>query len=516
MKLMLNTTDKLFANNLHMENKYIVTIDLGTCKLGVSVARNGKGGNPEIISYREYPSDGISHGKVINPTRLGSALKDAIEETERVMGIRISRVAASLQKCDVRQVEETVNIVLGEGHCISDDDIKGLDSMVWDKVSASLETGEEVIGEIAQCFNTGEERGISIHNITGMMGESLEGKYKVFVGRKTNHNNIDTAFKIAGIDLVPAIFEPQKTGESILTATELHGGVALFDMGAGASSVSIFSDGVLRYYGAIPFGGCNITSDIRDVCGISEHLAENIKKGYGGCMPDRLSLLGEKTIRINDKVSGSKIEVTAKYLSEIVTARAREIVEALLYLIQESGYADRIKYGITITGGGALLLNMAQMIKEMSGYSVRLGAPSQTRIEATSDFYTAGAGTSAGLVMGMSNQEANDCASKDDSVEKADSFTQGGSSSDLFNPEENGHGQADEKQVADNWFERTFLSGKDRKEGEKQQNKEKKSTKKAAKDTAKKSTERTKDDTANSIGLFGMIFGDNDDEDNKI
>ena len=92
-------------------------------------------------------------------------------------------------------------------------------------------------------------------------------------------------------------------------------------------------------------------------------------------MPDKLQSLSEKIIQINDDENGSYEQLPVKYLSEIITCRAREITNAILFQIQESGYADSLRNGVVLTGGGAELVNFANMFKEMSGYTVRLGYP---------------------------------------------------------------------------------------------------------------------------------------------
>ena len=47
----------------------------------------------------------------------------------------------------------------------------------------------------------------------------------------------------------------------------------------------------------------------------------------------------------------------------------------MLYQIQESGYADKLRNGIVVTGGGANLVNLPNLLKETSGYNVRIGYP---------------------------------------------------------------------------------------------------------------------------------------------
>ena len=48
----------------------------------------------------------------------------------------------------------------------------------------------------------------------------------------------------------------------VLFGEEMDNGVALVDLGGGVTSVSVYKNGILRHYAAIPFGGNSITDDI--------------------------------------------------------------------------------------------------------------------------------------------------------------------------------------------------------------------------------------------------------------
>ena len=168
----------------------------------------------------------------------------------------------------------------------------------------------------------------------------------------------------------------------------------------------------MRYYAAIPFGGNSITNDIKSECNFSFALAENIKKAYGACMPNKLSALGEKSIQIVDENDVPTAQVTVKYISEIITARMKEIIEALLYHIQVSGYAaeDILRAGVVVTGGGAEVVNCANYIKELSGYSVKVGYPRRFfSCEGCPEAVETGAATSMGMILAAKADKMLNC-----------------------------------------------------------------------------------------------------------
>ena len=57
-----------------MQERYIATVDLGTSKLALCVAKV-VGENVQIIYYKERPSDGIRYNCVFNPKRAAVPLR---------------------------------------------------------------------------------------------------------------------------------------------------------------------------------------------------------------------------------------------------------------------------------------------------------------------------------------------------------------------------------------------------------------------------------------------------------
>ncbi len=391
-----------------MAEKHIVTIDLGTEKLGVSVAVIDDDQKLSVVYYDEFASDGIKHSRVSNPKKLAAKLKEVISQIQEELHIHVTEVMVNVQRYGIRQFDHEEIMDSSDGRSVSEADISLLNSMVMD---CEVAEDERIISCIAQSYDLDDdELNVDPCDVVGMNSRTIKGKYKVYALKKTALNNIETAFRECGVNLVHTVFVPDLIGAGVLSENEMQSGVALIDLGAGASSVSIFQGGVLRHYGSIPFGGNNITVDIQNVCGISLRLAENIKMAFGGCMPHRLGSLGEKKLRITNTVDKSNREVSVKYLSEIITAREGEILNALLYDIQQSGYADKLKSGVIVTGGGASMLNICHFIKDISGYNAKVAATSRDRFEADSDlFFNVGASMSCGLLRKYSLTDTMGC-----------------------------------------------------------------------------------------------------------
>lgn len=158
-------------------------------------------------------------------------------------------------------------------------------------------------------------------------------------------------------------------GKTLLSKEDLKYGVALVDIGAGVTTLSIYREGTLRYCATIPFGGSSVTRDLEEECTIEWELAEKIKKRFGICVPDKLGNNKDKVLQL--RICEPYKEIPVKYISEVISARYGEIAEAVLYNIQESGLQNSIRGGIVLVGGAAVQQNLDALFRDITGYNVR-------------------------------------------------------------------------------------------------------------------------------------------------
>lgn len=358
-----------------MDERYIAAIDLGTSKIAVTVALiSGK--DVQVIYYHETPSEGVRNSYVFNPKKVSGPLGEAISRAENELKIKIHQAVVNLPRYEVSQKSACARLDRSDADSsITQEEIDYLKSNAIDSYPLDNPDKEMMYGVVAQSFTAEDNFNVSESELEGIVSDTIDGNFKVFVGRKRHSDNVDMAMNHIGVAVARKYFPPDVTAKAVLSREERENGVALIEFGAGATSVTVYHNNILRHYSSIPFGGKTITNDIKHECGISEQLAENIKIAYGACCPDKLLTLREKIIQINNEESGTCKQLSVKYLSEIITARIKEIVDACLYRIEESGFADTLRNGVVITGGGASIPNLSSFIKEISGYTVRLGYP---------------------------------------------------------------------------------------------------------------------------------------------
>lgn len=391
-------------------DKHIVAIDLGTSKIALTVAKV-EGNDVQIIYYKETESKGMRYSSVFNVSHVSEALESAIAQAEEELNIKITQAVVGMPKYPIKKVTANAEIDgRGIDTDITEEDIEALKSFAQDSYPLENPEKEAIFGAVAQSFSDGENFQIIEQDIIGMTSDVLEGNFKIFIGKTSDLNKVDQVMNRCGITAIQKYFTADTTAKAVLNASEMENGVALIDFGAGCTSVSIYYGQIMRHYASIPFGGNSITNDIKGEAQISEKLAENIKLAFGACMPDKLQSLSEKVIQIRCNSSEGDKSLSVKYLSEIITARVEEVIMAILYEIEQSGFADMLRSGIVVTGGAAQCANICNFINDISGYKVRTGYPkhlfSHQGCEGLTDTTAA---TSIGLLLAAKNSANVNC-----------------------------------------------------------------------------------------------------------
>ena len=241
-----------------MEERYIASVDLGTSKLAVCVARV-QDQNVEVIYYKESPSLGIRYSYVLIPGKVKAELRTAISEAQQALRIKIQQVIVGLPRWYVRQETASASMTRPEpDDLIQENEIRALKSMALESYPLEDSAKEVIYGAVAQSFSTEDCINEPENDIVGMAAETLEGNFKVFIGNRRYSSNIDSVFNDMGIAIAKKYFTPGITARAVLKSEQMENGVALIDIGAGVSSVTIFKDKIMRFYAAIQIGRAHV------------------------------------------------------------------------------------------------------------------------------------------------------------------------------------------------------------------------------------------------------------------
>lgn len=349
----------------------VVGLDIGTTKICAIVGRKNEYGKIEILGIGKSESIGVKRGVVSNIDKTVHSIMLAVEEASNKSGVDIKFVIVGIAGQHIKSLQHrgmrTRNSLQDE---INQQDI---DAIIDDMYKLAMQPGEEIIHVIPQEYIVDNEQGIK--DPIGMSGIRLEANCHIITGQVTAANNIYRCVRKAGLEVTELILEPLASSEAVLTDEEKEAGVALVDIGGGTTDIAIFQDGIIRHTAVIPFGGNVITEDIKEGCTIIQSQAELLKIKFGSALASENQ--ENEIVSIPGLRGREPKEISLKNLANIIQARMEEIIEHIYYEIRSSGYEKKLIAGIVVTGGGAQLKHISQLIEYITGMDVRIGYPNE-------------------------------------------------------------------------------------------------------------------------------------------
>lgn len=374
-------------------NDIIVGLDIGTTKIATIVGRKNEFGKIEILGLGKAESLGVTRGVVTNIANTIEAITKSVKEASEKSNVDIGTVYVGIAGQHIKSHHNRGMRVRPN----TDDEISqsDIDIIVDEMKRLAMLPGEEIIHVIPQEYIVDNEQGIK--NPIGMSGNRLEANCHIITGQITAAKNIYKCVKRAELETAGLFLEPLASSAAVLTEEETEAGVVLVDIGGGTTDIAIFQDKVIRHTAVIPFGGNVITDDIRSGCSIIRKHAELLKTKFGSAVASEN--LDSEIVSIPGLRGHSPREISVKNLAHIIQARMEEIIEHVYYEIKNSGLENKLAAGIVVTGGGAQLRHIVQLIEYVTGMDARVGYPNEHLASDTDELKSPMFATAVGLVM---------------------------------------------------------------------------------------------------------------------
>lgn len=382
------------ANN---NNAIAAGLDIGTTKIAVMVGRRQEDGSVEIIGVGQSPSTGVSKGAIQNITKTIAGIRDAVAQAEQTAGVKIDRVTVGIAGQYIRSVRQTDYITRENPHqVIEQGDVDRLEERVR---KTPLSEHERIIDVLPQEYKVDAEGGIL--EPVGMFGQRLEATFHVIIGQVAPLSNVKRCVEGAGLQLAGLKLEPIASADATLTDEEKEAGVVLVDIGGGTTDLVVYRDNLVRYSAVIPYGGKIITNDIKEACSILDRYAEKLKVQFGSTWPG--ANLDTDIVSIPVIQGLPPKEISMKSLSRVIYARMDEILDDINAEIAHYRQIEPNRSligGVVITGGGAQLKHLPQLVTFKTQMSCRVGTPNIYLSEENRECLTSPAySTCIGLVL---------------------------------------------------------------------------------------------------------------------
>lgn len=365
----MNQSSTATAKETVNESPIIVGLDIGTTKIAAIAGRKNEHGKLEILGFGQAPSNGVQHGQVLNIDQTIRAIEAAIDNcyksnpqleiSEVYVGIAGHHIKSLQTRGDLVRQNSNIEIQRWE-----------IEQLIENQRKTFIPAGDEIIDVIPQDFQVDNYQ--NIKDPVGYSGVKVGANFHIITGDRNAIRNINRAVERSKLTTKDLVLQPLASAAAVMGDIDMEAGVAILDIGGGTSDLAVFYEGVLKHTAVIPFGGENITNDIKNGLGVLKQQAEAMKKQFGCALADAAK---ENTFITIPGIRGmAPKQISIKNLANIIQARMTEILEFVTYHLKQIGLDHRtLNGGIIVTGGGAQLNHLLQLTEYITGLNARIG-----------------------------------------------------------------------------------------------------------------------------------------------
>jgi cell division protein FtsA len=348
-------------------------LDVGSSKIACFIAKTDptiSGPRPRVVGVGHQSSRGMQGGAVVDMDAATESIRAAIEQAERMAGQAVNSVSVTLSAGQPTSTRLAAEIDLAQRE-VTDRDLRSL----LNGALAQFDVADRVVlHAIPLAWTVDEHRGV--RDPRGMFGRKLGVEVHVITAAKGPLRNLMTCVERCHLDLKSVVATPYASGLSALGDDEIKLGVTLIDMGAGATTASVFAEGALLHIDAIPVGGTHVTSDIARGLSAPIAAAERLKTLYGSALdsPDD----DQQMIEVPAVSAGGTTafeSVPRSLLNSIVRPRLEETFELIRDRLEAAGVGRAAGRRLVLTGGAAQLPGTTELATRVFGKQVRIAGP---------------------------------------------------------------------------------------------------------------------------------------------
>ena len=348
----------------------LTVLDIGSSKVSALIAQKGDGGELTVLGTGQRESRGVRRGYIADMAATEVAVREAVEQAERIAGVSIEDVWVAFSAGGLVSDIVKLEVDLG-GHRVEQGDIDAL-----------LKAAGEALDPQGRMVLHAQPTRYTLDGLTGtpkpigMHADRLGVEIHVVATDGSPVRNLDLCVRSAHLDVKSIVAAPVATGLAVLSEEERDLGVALVEIGAGVTNVSVFQHGVLTGLASIGMGAADVTDDIASAFGTRRAQAERIKCFHGSANMsprDNHEMIDIAPISAEQGEEGSRI--TKAQLIATIRLRLDRLMQEVQRELKKLNFDDPVGRQIVLTGGGAELKGIADYAQQALGRTVRVGRP---------------------------------------------------------------------------------------------------------------------------------------------
>lgn len=341
------------------QHKLIYGLDIGTRSIVGTVGYMEKDHFVVVAQkVREHETRAMLDGQIHDIGAVGETIRDVTDELEKELDITLSQVCIAAAGRVLQTVTTSVEIDLEGEKLITKEDIFALDSYGIEKAYEEFQKENELdmkfycVGYTVMRYYMNHYPMSNLENhkakiiaadliATFLPDDVVDGLYK--------------AVELAGLEVANLTLEPIAAMAVAIPQMYRMLNIALIDVGAGTSDISITKDGSIVAYGMLPVAGDCLTEDIARHCLVDFTTAEMIKRG----------IEHSDTVEYKD-IMGLPQTINKEEVLSVCSDNLTEMAEQAADKIMELNGGKPVS-AVFVVGGGGKIEGYTQLVADRLG-----------------------------------------------------------------------------------------------------------------------------------------------------
>ena len=350
--------------------KIIAALDIGSSKVSALIVTPDTDGRLRVLGTGQRESRGVKRGYITDLAASELAVREAVELAERMSVVTVEEVWASFGASGLVSDVANVEVELG-GHQVEQGDIDELLARGRGAIDAN---GQMVLHAHPALYTIDRAQGVQ--QPIGLFAHRLGVDIHVIAADPAPLRNMDFVIRSAHLGVKAIVASPIAAALACLSDEERELGVALVELGAEITNVSVHFGGMLVGLRAINIGARDITDDIACAFGVQRRDAERLKCFYGSAMTsprDNHEMID--AAQMGMEAGAEPARITRAQLMMVIRQRIEELTNEIEAALKALGFTGPVGRQVVLTGGGAELKNIADYMQGVLGRAVRVGRP---------------------------------------------------------------------------------------------------------------------------------------------
>ena len=358
----------------------VAALDIGTSKIVCLIARLKPQAPQEVLLRRSHSieilgvghteSRGMKGGAVINLAEAEEAVRHAVDLAEHDAGIQLESIVLSVSSGRPSSEWYAVNVNVA-GSAVADHDIARAFAAGCQR---SARSGRVVLHSLPINYALDGARGVG--EPRGMLARDFGVDMHVATTDVVTARNLMLVVERCHLSVEAMVAAPYAAGLSAIADEEADVGATLVDIGAGTTTMALFSGGRFIHADGFALGGNHVTMDLARGLNARISDAERIKTFYGSVLvgsSDERDMITVPAVSDDDREMPEFVSRAS--LVRIIKPRVEEILEMVRDRLAASSFATEPRANVILTGGASQLSGLPDLAASILKRPVRIGRP---------------------------------------------------------------------------------------------------------------------------------------------